>query len=169
MSEPLVFISYSHVDKRWKDRLEAHLRLLQFEGVLEIWTDRQIGPGQDWYQKIEDAMYRASAAVLLVSANSLTSKFILREEVATLLQRRNREGLPIYPVIVRPCAWQQVAWLARMQCRPTDGRPLSCGTDHQINSDLADIAGEVAGILKPVPSTLPADGRIGPQPGTPGR
>lgn len=42
MSKPTVFISYSHKDEVWKDRLETQLRVLQFEGLLETWTDRQI-------------------------------------------------------------------------------------------------------------------------------
>ncbi len=62
MSKPTVFISYSHKDEVWKDRLETQLRVLQFEGMLETWTDRQIGAGDDWYRKIEEAMNRAAAA-----------------------------------------------------------------------------------------------------------
>jgi hypothetical protein len=30
-----------------------------------------------------------------------------------------------------------------------DGRPLSAGTDHQIDQDLADLALEIIGILNP--------------------
>ncbi len=62
MSKPTVFISYSHKDEVWKDRLETQLRVLQFEGILETWADRQIGAGDDWYRKIEEAMNRAAAA-----------------------------------------------------------------------------------------------------------
>ncbi len=77
----------------------------------------------------------------------MTSAFILDEEVPTLLQRRDEEGLQIFPVIVKPCLWQTVNWLARMQCRPIDGRPLSGGDEHQIDTDLAAIAREIYDVV----------------------
>jgi hypothetical protein len=41
---PLVFVSYSHKDEIWKDRLRPHLGLLERGGRIVIWDDRQIGP-----------------------------------------------------------------------------------------------------------------------------
>ena len=148
MTKPTVFISYSHKDEDWKDRLVTHLGVLQSQGLLDLWDDRRIGAGEDWYQEIQEAMASASVAVLLVSANFLTSRFILNEEVPRLLERREKEGLRIFPVIVKPCAWQTVRWISRMQCRPKDGRPLSAGDDHQIDADLAAIATEAHDLLK---------------------
>ena len=52
-----------------------------------------------------DAMARATVAVLLVSADFLTSDFILDEEVPKLLKRRDQEGLLIFPILIKPCAW----------------------------------------------------------------
>ncbi len=92
-------------------------------------------------------------AILLVSANFLTSKFILGEEVPRLLQRRDKEGVRIFPVIVKPCAWKQVGWLARMQVRPKDGKPLSGGSEHQIDTDLAAFAEEIANIVRRTPTS----------------
>ena len=64
MSKPTVFISYGHKDEVWKDRLDTQLSVLEFEGMLEPWTDRQIGAGDDWYRNIEEAMNRAAAPTL---------------------------------------------------------------------------------------------------------
>jgi nucleoside phosphorylase len=147
MPHPTVFISYSHKDEEWKDRLVTHLGVLQQQGLLEVWDDRRIGAGEDWQPEIEKAIAAARVAILLISANFLTSKFILGEEVPRLLERRSKEGLRVFPVIVKPCAWQQVKWLARMQARPKDGKPLSGGSDYQIDADLAAIAAEVHRLL----------------------
>src|SRR5688500_11143181 len=94
-----VFISYSHKDKGWKDRLVRQLEVLKLQGYLDLWIDSKIGAGEDWYKQIQDAMEQAKIAILLVSANSLTSKFILREEVVKLL-RQKRKGLRIVPIII---------------------------------------------------------------------
>jgi len=148
MTKPTVFISYSHKDEAWKDRLVTHLGVLQRESLLDLWDDRRIGAGEDWYQKIEEAIARASVAVLLVSADFLTSKFILSKEIPHLLERQDKEGLRIFPVIIKPCAWKHVKWLARMNLRPKDGKPISSGDEHQIDTDLAAIADEVAAIIE---------------------
>ena len=124
----------------WKDRLLTQLGVLQQQSILALWHDHRIGAGADWYQEICQAMEAAHVAVLLISADFLTSSFILREEVAHLMARRQQEGLPIVPILVRPCPWKQVPWLARMQLRPIDARPLSAGNDYQIETELTAIA-----------------------------
>ena len=149
MTKPTVFISYSHKDEVWKDRLVTHLGVLQQEGILDEWDDRRIGAGEDWYQKIEEVITRASVAVLLVSADFLTSKFIRSKEIPDLLERRDEEGLRIFPVIIKPCAWKHVKWLARMNLRPKDGRPIQGGNEFQIETDLTTIADEIADIIGP--------------------
>ena len=147
MTKPTVFISYSHKDEAWKDRLVTHLGVLQQDGILDVWDDRRIGAGEDWYQKIEEAIAKASVAVLLVSADFLTSKFILSKEIPDLLERRDKEGLRIFPVIIKPCAWKQVKWLKKMNLRPKDGRALSGGSDFEIDTNLVAIAEEIASIV----------------------
>ena len=146
MTKPTIFISYSHKDETWKDRLVTQLGVLEMEGVLEVWDDRRIGAGEDWFPKIEQAIDAASVAILMVSADFLTSKFIRGEEVPLLLERREKDGLRVIPVVVKPCPWKRVEWLARMEARPK-GRALSAGEDHQTDADCSAIADEVADII----------------------
>ena len=146
MTKPTIFISYSHKDETWKDRLVTQLGVLEMEGVLEVWDDRRIGAGEDWFPKIEQAIDAASVAILMVSADFLTSKFIRGEEVPLPLERREKDGLRVIPVVVKPCPWKRVEWLARMEARPK-GRALSAGEDHQIDADCSAIADEVADII----------------------
>jgi len=148
MSVPSVFISYSHKDEEWKDRLVTHLGVLEHEGILDVWEDRRIEAGDDWKPEIENAINKAAVAILMISANFLTSKFILGEEVPKLLKRRTEEGVRVIPLIVKPCAWTQVKWLSPIQARPKDGRPLSSGNENQIDTDLAALAEGIANLIK---------------------
>src|SRR5262249_35128748 len=139
-----------------KDRLATHLGVLQREGLLDTWDDRRIGAGDDWHEEIQQAIERASVAILLISADFLTSKFILETEVPRFLVRRQTEGLHIVPVIVWPCPWKRVLWLSRIQSCPKDGRALSAGNEHQIEDDLAAIAYEVITLIEnPRPVATP--------------
>ena len=47
MTKPTVFVSYSHKDEEWKDRLVTHLGVLHHQGLLDLWDDRHIGAGED--------------------------------------------------------------------------------------------------------------------------
>ena len=94
---PNVFISYSHKDEVWKDRVVAHLRVLEMEGALDVWDDRRIGAGHDWRPEIEQAIERAEIAILIVSKNFLTSKFIREQELTKILAGRTEGRLRVIP------------------------------------------------------------------------
>ncbi len=148
MSKSTIFISYSHKDAEWKELLLTHLGVLQVQSHLDFWTDDEIHAGEAWFEKIQEALNTASVAIFLVSADSLTSSFILQEEIAQLLRRRDKEGLFIFPVLVRPCAWDSVPWLARLQLRPRDGVPLSAGSRNEAEAHLTAIVKEIKAVLE---------------------
>ncbi|UCH93596.1 MAG: TIR domain-containing protein [Candidatus Aminicenantes bacterium] len=155
-----VFISYSHKDEKWKDSLVKQLEVLKLHGEIDTWDDRQIQAGADWYGEIKKVLNDADAAVLMISADFLTSGFILNEEVPALLQRRAEENMKIFPLIVRPCLWSQIPWLSLIQARPKDGKPLSGFSKHKREKILADFALEIKNILdkkqgaKPLSTTV---------------
>jgi hypothetical protein len=145
---PTVFISYSHKDEDWKDRLLEHLGVLEEEGLLKTWNDRNIGAGDEWLEEIQGAMNAARVAVFLVSAASLKSKFIRHKEIPHLLDRREKEGMTFIPVIVRSCVWDELPWLSRFQARPQDGKPLADFKGNRRDAELAKIAKEILGIVR---------------------
>jgi hypothetical protein len=71
MIQPVVFISYSNKDKREKDRLLVHLRFLERQGLISLWSDDRTGPGADWVQEISEAIVQARVGILLISPDFL--------------------------------------------------------------------------------------------------
>lgn len=138
-----IFISYSHKDKKWKDRLVTQLSVLEKEKKLEVWDDKRIAAGADWLPEIKEAMQTCDVALLLISADFLTSGFILDQEVPKILERRIKEGIRVIPVILLSCQWKAVAWLSGIQARPADGKPLSSLTKAKAEDALSDLAGEL--------------------------
>jgi hypothetical protein len=47
-----IFISYSHHDEAWKDRLVPHFSALQKQGLLEVWDDREIETAPIGFRKL---------------------------------------------------------------------------------------------------------------------
>ncbi|HEY3566940.1 MAG TPA: TIR domain-containing protein [Thermoanaerobaculia bacterium] len=145
---PTVFISYSHKDEVWKDRLVKQLAVLQKQGLLETWDDRRIRAGEDWLEEIRKGIADARVAVFLVSADSLTSDFILHTEIPHLLERRERKGMTVFPIICKDCLWEEVPWLAKLQARPKDGQALASYRGNRVNAELKKIAQEILAILR---------------------
>jgi hypothetical protein len=159
-----IFISYSHKDKVWKDLLLTHLNVLALEGCYEVWDDRRIATGDNWLPEIERALNDAHVAILMVSANFLTSNFIRKKEVPKIMERRENEGLIVIPVIVKPCAWEEVAWLEQIQGYPTDGETLIKGSEYDIDERMAAFVKEIARFVKGEKKQISFTNRL---PGTP--
>lgn len=157
---PRVFISYSHKDEVWKDRLVTQLKVLEYEGHFALWDDQRIGAGDEWRAEIAAALDEANVAVLLISADYLVSEFARGVEVPRLLQRRRSEGLRVIPLIVRACEWQRVAWLEPIQPRPSRGKPLASLPQHEAEEALSALAGEISSLLN-TPAGRPAVGGAG--------
>ena len=138
-----IFISYSHKDEEWKNRLLKHLRVYENEGHFILWDDRKIESGNDWRVEIITALDQACVAIMLITADFLTSNFILNEEVPRALSRKINEGLRIIPIIIKPCPWESVGWLTSLQVTPRDGEPIMKGDEYAIEKKLADIACEI--------------------------
>jgi len=147
---PTVFISYSHKDENEKEKLLSHLGVLRGAGLIALWNDDQIAGGSDWEIDINDAIRKARVAVLLITASFLNSEFILSKEVPAFLQRRENEGLRVFPVIAKACAWKQVPWLAKMNVRPKNGKPVWSDGGSHVDEDLAAIAEEIAVIVNKI-------------------
>jgi hypothetical protein len=156
MDRTKVFVSYSHRDWTWLERLKVHLALLQRRGVVHVWSDTRIEVGAQWRDEIEAALTESRAAVLLITPDFLASEFVWNEEMPRILAHQ-KEGMLLLPLIARPCAWRIAPELAALQARPMDGRPLSLGTEADADQDLAEFVYEIAGRLEQLSSTVASE------------
>jgi hypothetical protein len=143
-----VFIAYARADWKWLEKTSTQLRVLEPSMDISVWSDKEIGGGDEWLVNIEEAISRASLAILLISARFLTSDFILRKEVPDLLARKSKDDLPILLILIRDCAWKRVPWLEEMQIRPNGAKPLANYSTAKADTHLADITDEVAQLLE---------------------
>jgi tetratricopeptide (TPR) repeat protein len=125
MTQPTLFISYSHRDEVWKDLLVSHLKRASLPLRLSLWHDRLIDPGAEWYDEIRRAMDDALAAIFVVSESFLASDFCRKEEIPYLFARREKDGIFLFPILVEKCSWKRYHWLRVLQMLPRDGKALS--------------------------------------------
>ena len=147
-----LFISYGHEDTKWLEAIKEQLKVLEAEGLVSLCDDTQLEVGADWYQKLNEMMLSARLGLLLISAPFLTSNFVRQEEIPRLFDQHEQRGMKIYPLLVRPCPWERVAWLAKLQLRPQDSKrrakPLSSFDGAAREQIIVDVANEIAGLVK---------------------
>lgn len=102
-----VFISYAHgdvdstePDRNWVKRIATFLRPAEREGVIELWWDESIRPGDVWDDEITVKLDEAAVAILLVSPRFLASDYIYYYEMPRLLARRSSHRTIVIPLIL---------------------------------------------------------------------
>ena len=134
-----VFVSYSHRDKEWLERLQRMLKPVVRNGAVDLWDDTRIRPGTAWLGEIRRALARASVAVLLVSDDFLSSDFVLSDELPQILEAGVSGELTVLWVYVSDCLYEETD-IARIQAAYDPAVSLDAMEKHEQNAALKAIA-----------------------------
>jgi TIR domain len=160
-----LFYSYSHKDEALRKKLETHLSLLRYEGVIRDWHDRRIVAGTEWDGIIKDSLDHAGIILLLVSADFLASKYCGDVEVARAMEHHEAGTARVIPVILRPVDWHS-ALFGKLQALPRDGKAVTRWKNRdEAFTDIARGIREAARSIATAAPDLPAPAR--PSPGVP--
>lgn len=119
-----LFLSYSHRDENLRDELAKHLKLLERQGILRPWHDRQIGAGEEWRNTIDEHLQSADIILLLISADFLASDYCYDVEAKAALEKHERGDATVIPVILRPVDWRSSPF-GKLQALPKDAKPVT--------------------------------------------
>lgn len=148
-----IFISYSHRDSPWLERLRVHLRPLERDFEADIWDDTKIESGAKWREEIERALGSSAVAILLVSADFLGSDFIAGNELPPLLRAAEDAGTVILPVILSHSGFRRHEVLSQFQAFNDPSKPMlnmSRGGQEAVFEKVAERVAELLG----APATL---------------
>ena len=157
-----VFISYAHEDQRLRKRLEAHLALLQQQGLITTWHDRKIIAGTEWASEIDAQLNTSQIILLLVSAAFLASKYCYGIEMAQALKRHEAGQARVIPVILRPVDWR-IAPLSKLQALPTDAEPVTGRRWRNIDEACADVSRGIREVIQTLNGQLAEEDTVNPQ------
>ena len=116
-----VVYSYSHKDSRYRERMEKALSTLRDEGIITVWSDVEILPGDSIPGEIHQHFSDADIAVFLLSDNFLASAECQREWRWACEQ----PTLVCVPVILKACAWRDLRGISDIKSLPRDAKPVS--------------------------------------------
>jgi hypothetical protein len=94
-ARPAVFLSYSTRDR---ERAFVACQLLEEEGIGCWIAPRDIAPGREWAEAIVTGIEQTQVTVVLLSAGSNLSRYVLRE-----LELSVSDGHPLIPVRLEEC------------------------------------------------------------------
>lgn len=134
-----VFVSYSRKDAAAYQRLYDFLRPMIISGEIEVWSDSDILPGENWKEALSRSMEDANVFVMLISPSYMRSDFLANSEIPLILSRAKNRESRLFPVVIEPVALPET---------PLKGYPVMDVQD----LGLDDTFLSVASAIKSIPS-----------------
>src|SRR5579885_1002223 len=137
-STPAAIVSFAAPeDRHLLTQWENHLRPLQQNGQITLWSPHHILPGMNFVEEIATHLARADIIVLLLSADFFGDTECYRLMMRSLEQARHGKAR-IIPLLLRPVGWHATP-LGQLSCLPSNGRPItSWGNRDEAFQDCVD-------------------------------
>ena len=142
-----VFVSYSHKDYEWLNRVRTFLRPLERNAELSVWSDTGIRPSSNWHADIQTAITDADAAILLISPDFLASEYVASDELPEILLAASERGLRVFPIFVSAC-FLKGSPLLKFQALNSPSSPLDSLEVSEQNRIFTRLAESIDDLLK---------------------
>lgn len=166
------FISYTHADTALKEELVRHLAPLQREGLIDLWHDGMLRPGEHLDPAVQAALAASDVVILLVSAGFIASDYCYEQEMLRAFARQREGTARVIPIILKPCQWKGVPigkgeTLSAFIALPKDGKAVINWPDTDTAFDNA--VGSIRDMIKAGGSSPQISGNIAQTLGTSAR
>lgn len=142
-----IFISYSHKDKKWLQKLQSFFAPLVRQDKIHPWSDAQILAGAAWREEIQKALACARVAILLVSSDFLASDFIAKYELPPLLKAAEQNGLTILWIALSTCLYADTE-IANYQAVNDPSKPLDSLKPSQVKRELLHLCEHIKRVME---------------------
>ena len=114
------FISYSHLDKKYKNNMIKALAQISSEYNLSTWHDCEILAGGSIDDSIRDRLEKANIIILLLTTNFLTSYYCMEIEMKSAIERMQKKECVVVPVYCEDCIIRKDSVLSDLRRVPEE-------------------------------------------------
>ena len=104
--------------------LANHRTLLEHQGVITSWSKRQILPGEEPAQVINQHLNTADIILLLISANSMADNTCYDIEIQRAIERPKAGEAHVIPILLRPMDWTGAPF-SELSVLPKNHQPVT--------------------------------------------
>jgi hypothetical protein len=142
-----------------------HLAPLRREGLIDLWHDGMLRPGEHLDPTVQAALAESDVVILLVSADFIASEYCYEQEMLRAFARQRDGSVRVIPIILRLCQWKGVPigngeTLSEFVALPKDGKAVISWPDTDTAFDNAvgairDMLMAGVGSGPPITNTVP--------------
>jgi len=141
-----IFISYAHKDEQsWIEKIKKSLKQSFRDTDIPIWDDTQIKTGENWHNKIQEAISMAKVAILLLSIEFLASEYIQNNELIPIFEAHKNNEIIIAWIPIKHSNWDSPKYPFRSIKSLVDNPeiPLSSRSSTEQDEQFVQIAKKV--------------------------
>lgn len=161
--EPIsLFFCRARQGTRLRGELQKQVMILQRCGVIRPWVDRNIVPGEDCNQTIDDQLREVKLVLMLVSADFIASDCIMSVEYKVSMQRQDEGRATVAPVPLRDVDLADedgpLAALLKRQGLPPERKAVTRWSNR--DSTWTAVAARLRTVVKAIQARRPAQVKV---------
>ena len=141
-----IFISYSHKNMKYKNKLLTSLEALKQSYNIESWHDGMINAGGNIDENVKHVLEKSDIVLLLITDSYLASYYCMKIELEKAIEREKQGICKVVPVIFEESVLIDTLSFFNHNRVPEDGKPItkfkphSTGCTHAVNmiKDMID-------------------------------
>ena len=126
-----VFISYSHKNMKYKEKLLTSLEALKQSYNIAPWHDGMIDAGGNIDDNVKKALDKSQIVLLIVTDNFIASHYCMKIELEKAIEREKQGKCIVIPVMFQESVLTDVLSFFGHNRVPEDGKPISTSFKNQ--------------------------------------
>lgn len=136
-----LFISYSHKDQEWLDKVTDQLKSLENQDLIELWDDRDIraGDSRGWEAQLLPKLQQAQIVLVLLSSGFAASPYCQQTELPLAIERKRSGKATVFFIHLRPYSVEEA--LREFQILPSPSKAILEASN--VDAALRDVVDEI--------------------------
>ena len=126
-----IFISYSHKNMKYKEKLLTSLEALRQSYNIEPWHDGEIKAGKNIDNSVKQALLKSNVILLLITDNYLASYYCMKVELEEAIKREREGKCIVIPVMFQESVLSETLEFFKHNRVPEDGKPIATSFKNQ--------------------------------------